>query len=305
MVGITMVHIDLNLLRALDVLLEEGSVGAAADRLHLSQPAMSRTLARIRRATGDEIMVRSGRAMVPTPYADSIREEVHALVHRAQSMLHPVSATDLRTVERTYTLQCNDALAEVLAPRLARILVREAPRLRLRFLAEPASTSDDLRRGHVDLRVTSDPAESAEMHSATLAHDRLVAAVRAGHPDLGAVASPEGFAGLGHVIVSRRGRLRDRIDEVLEAGGLRRHVVLTAPTVAIAMQVVAGSDLVVSVPGGLLTARMAAHGLTARPLPVDVPAVPIRLTWHRRHAHDAAHRWLRDHVRRLVLERTG
>ncbi|WP_203898444.1 LysR family transcriptional regulator [Virgisporangium aliadipatigenens] len=300
-----MVHIDLNLLRALDVLLEEGSVGAAADRLHLSQPAMSRTLARIRRATGDEILVRSGRGMVTTPYAESIRAEVHALVHRAQSLLHRDADVDLRTIARTYTLQCNDALAEFLAPRLARILPAEAPRLRLRFLAEPASTSDDLRRGHVDLRVSSDPAESAEMQSSTIAHDRLVAAVRADHPRLDALGSPAGFAGLGHVIVSRRGRLHDLVDDVLEAAGLRRHVLLTAPTVAIAMQIVAAGDLVVCVPGGLLAAQLASYGLASRPLPVEVPAVPVVLAWHQRHARDPAHRWLRAHVRRLILEQTS
>jgi DNA-binding transcriptional LysR family regulator len=80
-------HLDLNLLTALDALLDERGVGAAADRLHLSQPAMSRTLSRIRRATGDPILVRSGRTMLPTPYAEQIRDEVHQLVTRAQTVL--------------------------------------------------------------------------------------------------------------------------------------------------------------------------------------------------------------------------
>jgi DNA-binding transcriptional LysR family regulator len=300
--SITVVHADLNLLRALDALLEEGSVGAAAERLHLSQPAMSRTLARIRRATGDEILVRDGRAMVLTPYAHAVREEVHALVHKAQSMLDPAIDTDLRTIERTYTLQCNDALAEVLAPRLARILTTDAPGLRLRFLAEPASTSDDLRRGQVDLRVTSDPAESADLHSVTLARDRLVAAVRDGHPGLAALSTPEGFAGLRHVIVSRRGRLRDRVDDALEALGLHRTVALTVPTAAVALQTVATSGLVVAVPGRLLARQLTTYGLTTRPLPVDVPELPVMLTWHRRHTRDPAHSRLRDHIRDIIAE---
>jgi DNA-binding transcriptional LysR family regulator len=302
--SITGVHADLNLLRALDALLEEGSVGAAAERLHLSQPAMSRTLARLRRATGDEILVRNGRAMVLTPYAQAVREEVHVLVHRAQAMLDPAADINLRTIERTYTLQCNDALAEVLAPRLAQILTADAPGLRLRFLPEPATTSDDLRRGQVDLRVTSDPAESADLHSATLAHDRLVAAVRDNHPRLDALCSPEGFAGLRHVIVSRRGRLRDRVDDALEKRGLHRTVALTAPTAAVALQIVATSDLVVAVPGRLLAPQAATYRLTTSPLPVEVPELPIMLTWHRRHSRDPAHRWLRDHIRQVIIERT-
>ncbi|MFI5843770.1 LysR family transcriptional regulator [Catenuloplanes sp. NPDC051500] len=298
-------HIDLNLLRTLDVLLDEGSVGAAAERLHLSQPAMSRALARIRRATGDEILVRSGRGMVATPYAEGVRAEVHALVQRAQLMLQPVVDLDLRTVERTYTLQCNDALSEVLAPRLARTLADEAATLRLRFLAEPSSTSDDLRRGHVDLRVSSDLAESSDLRSSTLAHDRLVAVVRDGHPQPDALDTAAGFVRLDHVIVSRRGRLRDPVDEALEADGLRRRVLLTVATATTAVQVVSASDLVVLLPSRMLATQMAAHRLVSRPLPVDVPDVPIVMTWHRRHDRDPAHRWLRDHVRAILAERSA
>ncbi|WP_203821600.1 LysR family transcriptional regulator [Paractinoplanes ferrugineus] len=295
-----MLHSDLNLLRALDVLIEERSVGAAARRLHLSQPAMSRTLGRLRRATGDEILVRAGRTMTLTPYARAVREELHALVHRAESVLQPASVSDLRAVERTYTLQCNDALASTLAPRLARVLAREAPMLRLRFLAEPGSTSDDLRRGRVDLRVSSDPAESADLRSTTVAHDRLVAVVRDGHPHVDALLSPDGFAGLRHVLVSRRGRVRDRVDDALEAVGLRRTVSLTVPTAALAMPVVATSELVVALPGRLLADEMATYGLTTRPLPVEVPAVPAFLVWHQRNTSDAVHGWLRDQIRGLL-----
>ncbi|AGL16455.1 LysR family transcriptional regulator [Actinoplanes sp. N902-109] len=300
-----MLHSDLNLLRALDVLIEERSVGAAARRLRLSQPAMSRTLGRIRRATGDEILVRSGRSMTLTPYARAVRDELHALVARAESVLQPPSMADLPSVERTYTLQCNDALASVLASRLAQVVACEAPKLRLRFLAEPATTSDDLRRGQVDLRVSSDPAESPDLRSTTITHDHLVAAVRTGHPDVDTLGSPDGFAAQRHVLVSRRGRVRDQVDDALEARGLRRTVSLTVPTAALAIRAVAGSDLVVALPGRLLADEVTSHGLTTRPLPVEVPALPAFLVWHQRNTRDPVHGWLRDQVRTLIEEQAA
>src|ERR1700678_3807908 len=109
-------HVDLNLLIALDALLEENSVAAAADRLHLSPPAMSRTLARIRKATGDDILVRTGRTMTPTPRALELREEARELVLRARAVLTPVTTLDLGQLDRAFTLRCHDALVTALAP---------------------------------------------------------------------------------------------------------------------------------------------------------------------------------------------
>ena len=113
-----MVHVDLNLLIALDALLEENSVAAAADRLHLSPPAMSRTLSRIRRATGDDILVRSGRTMTPTPRALELREETRELVRRAAAVLTPPRTLDLDALDRVFTIRSHDALACALAPPL-------------------------------------------------------------------------------------------------------------------------------------------------------------------------------------------
>src|SRR3954462_12507202 len=104
-------RLDLNLLVSLDVLLQERSVGAAAARLRLSEPAMSRTLGRIRKALGDPVLVRAGRQMVPTPHALAVRAEVSAVVERARALFAPGRDTDLRTVERTLTILSHDAVA--------------------------------------------------------------------------------------------------------------------------------------------------------------------------------------------------
>ena len=102
---------------------------------------MSRTLGRIRQATGDQILVRSGREMLPTPYAEQIRDEVHQLVIRAQAVLTPTGEVDSATLERTFTVQCNDVVADALLPALAARLTDAAPGVRLRFLGEAATTA--------------------------------------------------------------------------------------------------------------------------------------------------------------------
>src|SRR3954466_4034617 len=152
-------NLDLNLLTALDALLEEHSVTGAAARLHLSEPAMSRTLSRIRTALRDPVLVRSGRRMVPTPRAVAIRGEVHDLVHRAQAVFAPPGAPDLSTLDRTFTLLASDLAASVAAPLIAR-MAAEAPGVRLRFLGEsPQTDTAALRSGDVDLDigVVADP----------------------------------------------------------------------------------------------------------------------------------------------------
>ena len=111
-------QLDLNLLTALDALLEEGSVAGAAERLHVTAPAMSRSLGRIRRATGDQILVRTGRTMTPTPYAIAVREQVHDLVQQARGVLAPSREIDLATLERTFTLRWHDALVALSGPAL-------------------------------------------------------------------------------------------------------------------------------------------------------------------------------------------
>jgi DNA-binding transcriptional LysR family regulator len=295
--SITQVHLDLNLLVALDALLDEGSVGAAADRLHLSQPAMSRTLGRIRRATGDEILVRSGRVMLATPYAEQIRGEVHQLVVRARTLFTPAADLDLATLDRTFTLQCNDVVAGALVPRLTARVAATAPGVCLRVLGEADTNVDELRRGNVDLRLTDETTHPADVRSTTVLTDTLVTV---GRRDLAVdLATTAGFTALPHVVVSRRGRLRDRIDDVLEAHGAARRVSLTVPTLAMALQAVTTAELVTVVPGTLAGGRLGPR-LRSHALPVPTPGIPAVMAWHARHERDAAHAWLRTTIRDIL-----
>lgn len=280
----------MNLLIALDALLDERSVSAAAERLHLTQPAMSRTLGRIRRATGDEILVRSGRTMLPTPYAEAIRDEVHQIVTRAQAVLTPAADVDPAALARAFTLQCNDVVADALVPRLAAALLREAPGVRLRVLGEADTSTDELRRGGVDLQITDQAPPHAEVRSTTVLTDGLAVIGRADLPR--APTDWAALAALPHVVISRRGRHHGPVDDLLEARGLHRKVVCTVPTLALALRIVSAGHLVAVAPG-LLAGTALPASLRAYPMPGPATPVPAVLAWHARHDRDAAHRWLR------------
>ena len=297
---VTVVHVDLNLLIALDALLEENSVAAAADRLHLSPPAMSRTLSRIRRATGDDILVRAGRTMSPTPRALELRDETRELVQRARAVLTPPRTLDLTTLDRVFTIRGHDAIAAALAAPLTMAIGSSAPKVQIRLLAEPSADVSDLARGHTDLEIGTEQPERPEIAAETIGTDRMVAILRAGHPLADGELTPESFAAAGHVNVSRRGRLRDVIDDVLAEHGLRRRVVASLPSSSAALDLVASTDLLTVVAEQVCRPGWTRLGLHARELPFALPAVPVIITWHHRNDTDPAHAWLRAQVRRAV-----
>ncbi|MGY0235761.1 LysR family transcriptional regulator [Longispora urticae] len=289
-------HLDLNLLIALDALLEEESVGGAAARLHLSAPAMSRTLGRIRRALGDPVLVRAGRTMVPTPRAVALRAEVRALVRRAQAVLAPEGEPDLSTLDRTFTVQANDAVVASIGGPLLAAAYAAAPHVTLRMRAEAPADTADLREGRVDLEIGVIGEPGPEIRREFLLADRIMGVVRAGHPLASGRMTPARFAAGLHLVTSRRGRLSGPIDTALAELGLTRRVLAAAPTYATSLMLLPGTDLVGSIAGRLCRPAVAALGLVTFPLPLELPALEISQAWHPRYDADGAHRWLRGLV---------
>lgn len=292
-----MAHVDLNLLVALDALLEENSVAAAADRLRLSAPAMSRTLGRIRRATGDDILVRSGRTMVPTPRALELREETRELVRRAREVLTPARRLDLAGLDRHFTVRGHDALLGALAAPLIARASAAAPNVRLSLLAESAADQPDLIRGRIDLEVGAREPERPELSHEVVGTDRMVLALRRGHPLAKGRLTVERLTEMAFVAVSRRGRLRDAIDDALAERGLRRRVIASLPSTAAALDVVSRSDAVAAVAERVCRPASGRSGLVTRRLPLDLPPTRVVVSWHHRHDTDPAHIWLRGQAR--------
>lgn len=288
---------DLNLLVTLDVLLTEGNVARAARRLHLSPSAMSRALARLRETTGDPLLVRAGRGLVPTPRALELRERVGQLVHDTEAVLRPAQAPDLAQLARTFTLRTSDGFAETFGPALIARVAAEAPGVLLRFVQKPDKDSTPLRDGEVDLETgVLGPAMGPEVRVQALLRDRFVGVVRAGHPlGKGKVTTKRYVAGR-HIAVSRRGLEQGPIEQVLGPLGLARDIATIVSGFGTALALARATDLIATVPERH-TAGLRA-GLHTFALPVPVPELTVSLLWHPRLHADPAHRWLRG----LVLE---
>ncbi|QSW93372.1 LysR family transcriptional regulator [Rhizobium lentis] len=289
---------DLNLLVTLDVLLAEGSVARAAERLRLSPSAMSRALARLREATGDPLLVRAGRGLVPTPRALELRERVGRIVEDGRAVLRPAEALDLGRLVRTFTLRASEGFAESFGPDLIARLREQAPCVRLRFVQKPDKDSTPLRDGSVDLETgVVGEATGPEVRAQALFRDRFIGVVRMGHPLCRDEITPLRYAAGGHIAVSRRGLDRGAIDDALNALGLERQVATIVGGFSTAVALARASDLVASVPERH-TAGLRA-GMHSFSLPVPTPELTVSLLWHPRMDADPAHRWLRGCVREV------
>lgn len=293
-------QLDFNLLNALDALLEEGSVAGAATRLHLSQPAMSRTLGRIREATGDLIMVRVGHRMVPTTYAASIREQVHAVVRQTRELLAPNREIDIARLQRTFTIRCNEVVATAIGARLVTRIHSLAPGVKLRLLAETSLDTQDLQQGRVDLELNAGVPPAADLRHEVLHQDRVAVAVRIGHPWTKGRLTAKRFAQGRHVIVSRRGQLRDAVDVALEAAGFRRQVLAALPTATAALSFVRDSESAVVVPERMCRPMADIFKLRLLLLPFELDPIPLMSTWHFRYDGDPPHVWMRAQVRDVI-----
>ncbi len=289
---------DLNLLITLDALLTEGSVARAAQRLRLSPSAMSRALARLRETTGDPLLVRAGRGLVPTPRALQLREQVSQLVQDAEAVLRPAEQLDLNQLVRTFTLRTSDGFVENFGPALIARLGEEAPGVRLHFLQKLNQDSTLLREGTVDLEtgVVGDTT-SPEVRTRALYQDRFIGVVRMGHALSKGKITPARYASGKHVLVSRRGRDQGPMDDALKALGLAREIVTIVGGFSAALALARASDLIATVPERH-THNLRA-GLHCFPLPVATPTITVSMLWHPRMDADAAHQWLRGCIREV------
>jgi len=295
---------DLNLLVTLDVLLAEGSVTRAASRLRLSPSAMSRALARLREVTGDPLLVRAGRALVPTPRAIELRNRVGQLVQDAQAVLRPVEALNVGQMQRAFTLRTSEGFVETFGPALIRRLDVEAPGVQLSFVQKPDKDSKPLRDGLIDLETGVVEGDTGpELRTQVLFRDRYVGVVREGHALTTGAMTPTRYAAAPHVAVSRDALAKGLIDEGLERRGMVRRVAIVVGGFATAISLARSTGLVATVPERHTWGLR--DGLVSFELPLPVAAFSVSLLWHPRMDADPAHRWLRGLVREVCAEPIG
>lgn len=293
--------LDFNLLITLDVLLEEGSVTRAGRRLQLSPSAMSRALARLRDTTGDPLLVRAGRGLVPSPRAVELRERVRQLVQDGEAVLRPAQNLNLNELVRTFTVRTSEGFVENFGSTLLVRVGKQAPGVRLRFMPKPEKDSAPLRDGTVDLETGVVVKTTApEVRTQALFRDRFVGVVRRGHPLSKGKMTSSRYAAGRHICVSRRGFEESPIDEegpireALKRFGLERQIVTIVGGFSTALALARATDLIASVPER--HTEQLRGGMYSFPLPMSTPAFTVSLLWHPRLDADPAHRWLRECV---------
>ena len=307
--------IDFNLLLDLDTLLREGSVAGAARALHISAPAMSRRLARLREAAGDPLFVAAGRGLAPTQRALDMHDRVRATIEEVQSIFLPPTL-DLPNLARSFTLRASDGFVGAWATRLVSAMTQEAPGVSLCFVPRADRNTALLRSGEVDLDIGVAAALEADIVDEALFESSFVGVVRHGHPLFAKCAGGSGGSGSSpglqisrrkislkqfvawpHISASQRGSGISRLDAALEAAGVRRRIAIVAPGVQAALVMAATSDFIAAMPEPFARWGQAHHRLHLFALPVATPVVQVSQRWHKRHQVDPAHRWLREHVR--------
>lgn len=293
--------LDLNLMVTLMVLLRERSVSRAAERLHLGQPAVSGALARLRSLFDDELLVRTGGAMQPTPRALELEQSVGQALSGMHAALFQATPFDPLTITRTITIGMPDWIDTwLLAPLLA-ALNRRAPGVRVRIIeTDPYTVSDMLAKESIELAIGAfdrGPPWQRHVPLASMAF-RCV-----GRPEVmggSGEISLQQYIGLPHLLVSHRGAFEGRVDQALATLGLSRNVVYTSPHFSSLPRVLQGVDAVAAVPGGLAPLWEHDFGLLSAAMPLELPTIEIALVAHATRDKDVFVQWVCGVVKDLV-----
>jgi len=288
-------NFDLNLLLVLDGVLREGTLSNAAKALNVSQPTISSSLAKLREILQDELFVRSGNGMQPTPRALALKEPVQRVLAAVKGEILDTVNFDPATEIRPYTVATSDIGETLLLPRLVARLGQDAPGVNLRTLVvRPRHLEDALEAGEVDLAVGYFPdlARPTTMQQTLFTHG-FACLARTGHPLIKNGLTLEAFLEAFHILVTSEGSSQELFEDALAKRGLERRCVLRIPHFMSVPFVVASTDLIVTVPRALAAGFSGLVDLQVLDPPIYVPEFAVKQYWHRRFHHDARMIWLR------------
>lgn len=288
--------INLNLLPALEALLVEGSVSAAARRVHVSQSAMSHSLARLRELLGDPLLAPLGRGLAPTPRAIQLRAALPAAFEALRRALEPPEPFDPRTSTRAFRVATVDYFELTTLPDVLAYLGKHAPLVRLEIERFSPATVPELVLGDVDLALigASQAVAPSGLRRAEVYQDPFAVIARKGHPAIERRLDLATYTALGHVLVSVEGRRDGAVDRALGKLGATRRVALRVPHFMSAPLAVQRSDLICTIASSVAQRAHELFGLRVLAPPIELPPAKVVALWSQRHDEDPAQRWFRD-----------
>jgi DNA-binding transcriptional LysR family regulator len=294
--------IDLNLLVAFDALLSERSVSEAALRLGLTQPAMSKRLAKLRKILRDDIFVRTSEGMQPTERAMDLAEPIQAALRQVEAALSSHLAFQPSLSNRIFRIATTDLVAVVLIPELIRRLQISATNLSLILrVLHRTEIAEAIEAGKIDLAITLLPDAPPTIRRMALFEERYVCLVAQNHPEIRNRLTLEQYVSSPHVLITYTGDLKGGIDRMLDDRGLKRKVVASFPYHLAAPSIVANTNCIIT-----LSERIARlydwPGVKVLPLPFDFVPYSETMLWHRRDDRDRMHQWLRNEIITIASE---
>jgi DNA-binding transcriptional LysR family regulator len=288
-------RVDLNLLVVLEAIADEGGVSRAAEKLNLTQPAVSHALARLRQTMGDPLFVRHGRQLAPTALTKRLIEPLRRSLQALEALIETGDGFDPVRTEITFSVAMRDVMEVLLLPALMRRLTRTAPRVDLRVVqVRRRSVEAGLADGTLDAAFDVALPLSERVHRQRVGTDRFVVVARKAHPGIRPGFTLATYLEQQHVMVTSRRRGPAAEDIELGQHGLRRHVRLRCRNYLAAFRVVGQTDLVITMPERYAALLGVTSGLRALKMPVKMPT--LDLDWHDRAHDDPANRWLRGQL---------
>jgi len=289
-------QIDLNLLTIFEAVMTELNVTRAAERLSMTQPAVSHALRRLRRITNDELFIKVPSGVSPTPKALELWQPIRDGLLQIRQVLLPV-AFDPATAKQTFTISMTDYSVALLLPKLLPILEQTAPNIDLRILPNTnINAASLLEKSEIDIALGRFFRPSSRLRVQELSHDRYVCIMRQGHPLSKNKLTLKQYVNAKHLLVSLTGESTGFIDEQLREQGLQRRVMLTVNQFTLAPELVAKSDLITAIPQRILQKSFYLEQLHIDELPIEVNPVELQMMWHERKQSDVAHEWLRSQL---------
>lgn len=287
--------IDLNLLVLFNELLKTGRVNVTAERLGLTQPAVSNALARLRRLLGDDLFVRTARGMQPTPFAEALAEPVAYALGAIHSALNQKVVFDPAKSRQAFTIAMTDIGEIHFLPSLMETLARTAPGVSIGTVRNHAVDLDrEMEAGNVHLAIGLLPDLQAGYFQRRLLSQRYVCLFRRGHRLDGREMTVAEFTAAEHVGIVAAGTGHGIVDELFERIGLTRNIRLRIPHFLSVGHILRSTDMIATVPEVLAERIAEPFGLTFCPHPVALPEISIGMFWHSKFHRDPANRWLRN-----------